>query len=454
MEEPADLLGQAKAVLEINKYGDYTVPTEGLYTHQWLWDSCFIAIGLRHYDTPRAQREILSLLQGQWSNGMLPHMIFAGSDKHRQDRNIWRSWLNPAAPDRLATSGITQPPVVAEAVLKIGEKLKPIERRTWYQQVYPALLAYHQWLYAERDPHSEGLTLQIHPWETGLDNTPPWMSELQEHELSLWIRLATKKPLVHLITYLRRDTRYIPPSQRLSTFEALALYSVQHRLRRKAYNIDRILNHSLFAIEDLNFNAILVRANSCLQQIADALHRQIPHELQEQMHKTEEALETLWDEHSGQYYSRNFVNHTLIKVPSIAALLPLYAGSISKDRAAQLVAALHDKKTFGAPFPVPSVPLDSDWFKSHSYWQGPVWVNTNWLIIEGLRRYGYEDEADRLTKSTLEVVEKSGLYEYFSPIDGTPAGAHNFSWTAALTIDLLSTADRLSDVHEKHNVQK
>ncbi len=439
MEEPADLLEQAKAVLEINKHGDYTIPTEGLYTHQWLWDSCFISIGLRHYDIDRAQKEILSLLRGQWANGMLPNMIFAGGDKHRQDRNIWRSWLNPLAPDDVATSGITQPPIIAEAVIKIGEKLKPAERRTWYQQVFPAILAYHQWLYKERDPHDEGLVLLVHPWETGLDNTPPWMSELKQHQLPFWIRLATKKPLVYLVNRLRRDTRYVPADQRLSTFEALALYSVQHRLRRKAYDIDKILSHSLFAIEDLGFNSMLVRANHCLRHIAKAIHHELPDELTKKINKTEDALEMLWDGYTGQYYSRNFITHKLIKEPSIATLLPLYSGSVSKERAQQLIELLKDKRLFGAPYPVPSVPLNSSWFKSHSYWQGPVWINTNWLIIEGLKRYGFDEEAAELAQSTTAVVEKNGLYEYFSPIDGTPAGAHNFSWTASLVIDLIES---------------
>jgi hypothetical protein len=424
--DETDLYTQAKQVLEANHNGDYTVPTEGLYSHQWLWDSCFTAIGLRHYDAERAQIEIL-----------LPHMIFANGDKHRRDRNIWRSWLNPCAPDDIATSGITQPPMLAEAVVRVGEKLDLAERRTWYQSVFPALLAYHEWLYTERDPHNEGLVLQVHPWEAGLDNTPPWMSELQEHELSLPIRLAKLKVIQYIAWVLRRDNYFTAPGQRLTTFEALALYSVQRRLRRKTYDIDKILNHSLFAIEDLTFNSIFIRANERLRHIAAIIKRPLPDELLEKMQKTEAVLEQLWDAYSGQYYSRNFITHKLIKIPTIATLLPLYAGSITKERAAQLVALLKDEKQFGAAYPVPSVPLNSEWFKHHGYWQGPTWINTNWLLIDGLKRYGYKQEAVELTKTCLNLVTESGLSEYFSPLDGSPAGARNFSWTAALTIDLL-----------------
>ncbi len=86
---------------------------------------------------------------------------------------------------------------------------------------------------------------------------------------------------------------------------------------------------------------------------------------------------------------------------------------------------------------MPSVPVNSPWFKPHTYWQGPTWVNTNWLIIDGLKRMGYADHAAALTESTIEMVRISGCYEYFSPLDGSPAGAANFSWTAALIIDLL-----------------
>ena len=39
-------------------------------------------------------------------------------------------------------------------------------------------------------------------------------------------------------------------------------------------------------------------------------------------------------------------------------------------------------------------------------------------------------------KSTLRVVEESGFYEYFDPLNGKPSGVNNFSWTAALVLDL------------------
>jgi len=431
------LLERAKAVLDLNDQGAFTIPAEGLYPHQWLWDSCFIAIGLRHYNVERAQTELKSLLRGQWANGMLPHMIIADGDEHRRDRNIWRSHLSPLAPDNVATSGITQPPVLAEAIVRIGEKLESVERHTWYQTMFPALLAYHDWLYTERDPHGEGLVLQIHPYETGLDNTPPWINQLRMHHKPWWAGVIDTLRLEWFISLFRRDTKRVPPGERISNIEALIYYDVIRRLRRKLYNTDAILTRSLFAVEDITFNCILIRANHCLRKIAKSIKRNIPPELLDRMRKSEDVLDQLWDGYSGQYYSRNFVTHKLIKEPSIGTLMPLYAGTISKERAEQLVKLLHNKHVFGATYPVPTVPLNSPWFKSSGYWQGPTWLNTNWLIIDGLKRYGYAQEAAIIAHKSLELVEKSGCYEYFSPIDGAPAGVKNFSWTAALTIDLM-----------------
>jgi neutral trehalase len=158
------------------------------------------------------------------------------------------------------------------------------------------------------------------------------------------------------------------------------------------------------------------------------------------MNRATKALEELWDEEDGVYYSRNFITREPIKTATIATLAPLYAGTVSKKRAKRLVKLLVDKTKFGARYPVPTVPLDSPFFSHRRYWQGPVWLNTNWLIYDGLVRYGFAVEAEAIRLSSLELVAKSGAHEYFSPKDGFGAGIEPFSWTAALTIEFANSA--------------
>jgi len=431
-----DIKEQCIEVLRKNDRGDHTSPAE-LYPHQWLWDSCFISIGLRHLDPERAAKEIASLVHGQWANGMIPHMIFTKGSEYKLERDVWQSWLSPFSPDNRSTSGITQPPILAEAVVKVGQKMKATERREFYRYMYEPLVAYHEWLYAERDPHHEGLTLQIHPNEVGMDNTPPWMQQLYEHSRPWWIAAIEKLHLDFIINFVRRDTRRVTPGQRISDVEALLLWDVVRRLRRKRFDIDKILHRSLFCTEDVMFNSIFIRNNTHLRSIATSLRRTLPSELIANMKKTEDALEQLFDEGTGLYYSRDFITHKLLMQPSIANLMPLYSGSISKERAERLVEVLKNHKEYWLHHPVPSVPLSSEFFDAERYWQGPTWINTNWLIIEGLRKYKYDELADELQQKTIDTVTAAGPYEYFSPIDGRGLGAEEFSWTSALTIDLL-----------------
>ena len=437
MLTPSNLLAEATEILKANDRGHYTVPSKDLYPHQWLWDSCFIAIGLRWLDVDRAQQELQSLVRGQWATGMIPNMIFSDKPRYARDRNMWRSWLSPYSPDNIATSGITQPPMLAEAIWQIGERLNAAERRSWFRQMLPSLQGYHEWLYDDRDPHQEGLVLQLHPWETGLDNSPPWMHELHEHMMPFWVRAIRTTHTEGLINLFRRDLHYAPPGQRFSTIEVLSLYDTQRRLRRKLYDTNRILDHGLFAIEDLAFNCIFIRANTRLRDIALTVKYDLPDELLHNMKRSEHALDSLWDEYAGVYWSRDFVTHRHLKAQSVATLLPLYAGCITKERASKLIRLLENDQKFGPPYPVPSVPLDSPDFDPDRYWQGPTWMNINWLIMDGLKRYGYEDHADALRETSLEMVEKGGYAEYFDSLTAEPLGAFNFSWTAALTIDLL-----------------
>ena len=433
----SDLADKAAEVLKHNDRGGWTVPQPHLYPHQWLWDSCFIAIGQRHLDLERAQTELRSLLRGQWSNGMLPNIVFDDGKKHRRDCQLWRSWVNPFAPTETATSGITQPPMLAEAVVQIGQKMKLPERRSWYKEMLPHLIQYHEWLYADRDPHHEGLALLLHPYESGMDDSPIWVSEMRKHNMPIWLRLVEKLRLSWVITLFRRDTQHTTLAERTGSIEAAAAWSAMHRLRRKAYNSEALISRSMFAVEDLAFNCIFIRANQCLKDMAKVAGHELPAPLQENIAKTEAALEQLWDEASGLYFSRSFVSHKLIQEPTIASLLPLYSGAVSKNRASELVGLLKRRGLFSTSWPVPSVPLTSSYFSPYRYWQGPTWVNTNWLIIEGLKRYGFLLEAKTLQERTLKLVQKSGFYEYFNPLNGDGEGTANFSWTAALTIDLL-----------------
>ena len=56
-------------------------------------------------------------------------------------------------------------------------------------------------------------------------------------------------------------------------------------------------------------------------------------------------------------------------------------------------------------------------------WRGPSWINTVWLLVPALRRFGYQADADRIVASCIELVERHGFREYYNPLNGEAGGA-------------------------------
>ncbi|NND01141.1 MAG: hypothetical protein HKN85_13250 [Gammaproteobacteria bacterium] len=56
------------------------------------------------------------------------------------------------------------------------------------------------------------------------------------------------------------------------------------------------------------------------------------------------------------------------------------------------------------------------------------------MIGLGLLERGEADWAERISGDTKRLIEKSGFYEYFSPLTGEGLGGDYFSWTAAIDL--------------------
>ena len=432
-----DRASRALAVLARNQRESWTIPSSALYPHQWLWDSCFIAIGLAHHDASRAAEELRALFRGQWANGMLPHMIFAAGSRDIGSRRIWQSTKYADAPRDVSTSCITQPPLPAIAAWRVAQRLPADDRRAFLAELFPKLVDYHRWLYGERDPHERGLVTLIHPWECGLDTTPPWMAALRSVSEPWWVRMTLRLRLARVARFFRRDTKFLPAAERASDGDGLRMLALARHAKRYGFQLRKMPEEASVMIEDIAFNSLLCVSNDALSKIAADIGQRIDDGLARSAQATDLAIETLWDEKSGRYCSRNAVNGELLTTPTVAAFLPLWAGAAAPARAQRLLGLLEESSGFWPRFPVPGVPTDARPFQESRYWKGPTWVNTNWMIIEGLRVYGAAALAGELRRRTIELVDRSGFAEYFSPLTGAPYGADEFSWTAALTLDLI-----------------
>jgi hypothetical protein len=431
--ELAALVDGAKSVLAENDLGGWTKPAPNLYPHQWNWDSCFIAIGLSRYDFDRASEELTSLLRGQWSNGLVPQIVFNPEGKgYFPGPDVWQSQRSTDAPDGVQTSGITQPPVLATAALSVW-KNAPEDRKgdafTFLRTVFPKIVQYHRFFYEHRNPDGDGLIVVLHPWESGTDNAPPYLDAGKRVHLRY-------KP-----HYTRLDTNHVPAANRPSDHDYDLYVYLLELMRDDDWDQKVYLKHAPLQVQDVLFNSVLCRANLDLAEIAGIIGED-PEQARDWHAATKRAVNArCWDEEAGMYFDYDRVAGRLLTIDTIAGLHALYGEVATDERASRLVEVhvLNPRQFWpDSGYPVPSTALDSDWFNRENYWLGPVWISTNWMIARGLASYGRADLAASLTTHTLDLVQRSGYREYYDPFSGQGYGTDDFSWTAALTIDLAA----------------
>jgi hypothetical protein len=432
--QPSQLQGVIDAsgkALASNRSGNYHAPRLGHYPELFGWDSPMHAIGSRHANPQLAAMELTQLFKGQWQDGCLPNIQFPRGE--RLSSLVWSSRLlaRGNAPKDIRTSGITQPPLAAEAILLAGKKLPDSERTDFWKDAVPKLVAYHGWLYAARCRKNDGLIEIVHPWESGMDNTPPLIEYMRSLEWGkpLDVIRASEK----IIRLLRKDLRHVDHEERSSDEEAGLQAVAFVSLLRNRYDVSRLQDNHPLHVADVAFNSILARANTVLEILASEVNCELPDSLKISMQRTKDSFSKLKDPETGLYFSRSR-DDKLIKIPTIASLLPIYSGVISAPDINHLVTRyLTNTSSFWQEHGIPTVPVDSPFFSEKRYWSGGVWGNMEWLLASGLARSGRGDLAGLIMEKTVRT--NPGFHEYHSALTGTGYGVSPFSWSASVRLD-------------------
>ncbi len=439
--EEKKLLINAKKVLEKNWKGKFTVPSKNLYPHQWNWDSSFISMGYAHYDQKRAQKELLSLFEGQWSNGMLPHIIFRSKGNYFPGPDYWQTGLSDHSTE-LKTSGITQPAIHAIAALHIYKHAKDKKKaKEFLREIYPKILAFHHYLFTKRDPEKSGLITIFHPWESGLDNSTRWDDAL-----------ARIKPK-NLPKYERVDNKKVSSEQRPTdeTYDKF-VYLIEI-MKKYNYDEEKFYSKIPFRIKDIVFSSIAYVANGSLLEIGKIIGEE-NNEIREWMKRTEKNYiprACIASESECLVHDFDLAAKKPISKRTVASLISIYTDILNKNQARKLFSWMLQSHICGPDCQkkhkvtgtahehrvLTSMAVKEKGFNPLNYWRGPTWININWMLYKGLKKYGFGKQASDLKKAIIDLVGEHGFYEYYNPVNGDGLGTDNFSWTASLIIDLL-----------------
>lgn len=162
---------------------------------------------------------------------------------------------------------------------------------------------------------------------------------------------------------------------------------------------------------------------------------------------------TFWDEQTGFYYHVDqklggFTHKKAndLKRREIIGFLPLWAGTASDARAKRLIETLTDSTAFWRRHGVPSLAADDPYYNASGYWNGPVWVEWNYLIQRGLLRYGRADLARELTSRVADgmiaQLEKNHVFwEIYGPDGGWAGHHHAYIWAGLIARMMLDAPD-------------
>jgi len=165
--------------------------------------------------------------------------------------------------------------------------------------------------------------------------------------------------------------------------------------------------------------------------------------------------EHCWDERDGFFYSVDINllpidpaqklhsgcprhwNCLIMRIGVWTGFMAMWAGIATPEQAERMVREHYlNEKTFYSQYGVRSLSKMEKMYKiavseNPSCWLGPIWGIANYMVFEGLDKYGYKKEARDLAEKTVALfggdIEKHGkMHEYYNPESGE--GVHNLGF--------------------------
>ena len=429
----------------------YVVPG-GRFNEMYGWDSYFIIRGLL-----RAGRVDLA-------RGMVDNFFFE-IENYGAMLNANRTYyLTRSQPPFLSSMFVD----VYQAMQKQGARKDAGENRAWLERAYNDLEKdYRMWT---RDPHLAGQTALSRYYDFG-EGPPP---EAVKDETGFY-RKVGEYFFLHpgqaddYVVGLKPDRKQAVAGSPYSLQVCDAPLSMaqptceparQFKLSADYYKGDRSMRESGFDVSfrfgafgsathhyaPVCLNSLLYKTEKDLAQISLWLGNN--DHAKEWSKRAEDRKKLvnhyLWNGEQGLFFDLNFMTKQMSSYQYASTFYPLWAGLATPEQAKAVAGNL---KIFERPGGIPMSTFDSG-----AQWDLPYgWGNIEMVVIDGLRRYGYNNDADRVSYEFLSTVAENfrrdgNIREKYNVVTrsseahvelGYEMNVVGFGWTNAAFLELL-----------------
>ncbi|WP_174855885.1 alpha-glucosidase [Vibrio atypicus] len=427
----------------------------------WPWDTWKQAYAMAHFNPDVAKDNIRAMFAYQiqaddavrpWDEGYVPDLLaYNLSPERGGDGGNWNERN-------------TKPSLAAWAVMEV---YKTTSDKAWLEEMYPKLVAYHNWWLRNRDHNGNGVP-EYGAARDKAHNTPSGQMLFTVKRGDQEQTFSGLEQYNEIIKNGQYDHIEIP-AQTAASWESgrddAAVFGFIDNNQLEEYVAkggDRadwdvafaqnrsqdgtLLGYSLMQ-ESVDQASYMFSDNQYLAQMADILGKQSEaNEFRDKADKLASYINTcMFDESTGFFYDIRIEEQPLANGCAGKPIVergkgpegwsPLFNGAATQANADAVVKVMKDSKEFNSYVPLGTAALSSPAFGPDIYWRGRVWVDQFYFGLKGMEKYGYRDDAVEMATAFFNhadgLVQDGPIRENYNPLTGAQQGAPNFSWSAA-----------------------
>jgi alpha,alpha-trehalase len=347
----------------------YVVPG-GRFNEMYGWDSFFIQMGLQRDGKLDLAKDM--------------------ADNFLYEIRVYGKILNANRSYYLSRS---QPPFLTEMVLAIYRRTHD---RKWLEDALPEIDQYYR--YWTREPHLTAETGLSRYFDLGTGPAPEVVSAERDSKGRDDYERVRQYYRTHRVVGYDVAEYYDKRSDQLTEL----FYKGDLSMRESGFDPSSRFGAFSVDIPDYDpvcLNSLLYLMEVQIAEILEALDRKpdaiMWHERAQS--RAERINRLMWDEHDGLYYDYDFVRRRIHRYPFLTTFYPLWTGIASPEQAARVVSNLRMFERPGG--------LQTSTNRSGDQWDAPFgWAPLQWIAVQGLRKYGYWEPADRISEHFLSLV--------------------------------------------------